>query len=229
MNYIWDLLIRSVQAGLSKQDIRFVPARSYSPYMELSLEHLNASGAETVVEVNPYYRFEPIFRSLLDPNVEEYDELRHQLFDLVMHQLGSIDLMQGMSRQEYYVQFLLRDIEEGAFGVRVRDGITKFNREERDAIAANLLGLYQTGEALYWMKQTMRSLFKRSTIYAICEEKDELILYVGQEETPASRAKVELILDLFLPVRFRTELYWSRHFGILGVEDTMRLDAMALY
>ncbi|MNG29336.1 hypothetical protein D3C84_1147480 [compost metagenome] len=75
----------------------------------------------------------------------------------------------------------------------------------------------------------MRKVFKRSTIYAICEEKDELILYVGQEETVESRGKVELILDLFLPVRFRTELYWSRHFGILGVEDTMRLDTMALY
>ncbi|WP_202113496.1 iron-dependent peroxidase [Paenibacillus sp. MMS18-CY102] len=229
MNYIWDLMIRAANAGMDKRDITFVPARSYSPYMELSLQNLNASAAETVVEVNPYYRFEHIFSAWLDPNVEEYDELRYQLFDLIMHQLADIDIVQGMSRQEYYIQFILRDMEEGAYGVRVSERIGMFNQLERDGIAANLLGLYQTGEALYWLKNTMRKVFKRSTIYAICEEKDELILYVGQEETVESRAKVELILDLFLPVRFRTELYWSRHFGILGVEDTMRLDTMALY
>lgn len=75
----------------------------------------------------------------------------------------------------------------------------------------------------------MRRVFHRSIIYTNCEEKDELLIYIGQEETQLSRTKADLILDLFLPARFTIELYWTRHFGILEADPTMKIDAIALY
>lgn len=231
VNYIWDLIIKAEQSGVNALDIRFAPAKVYSPYMELSLEDLNAQaiGQLGMVEVNPYYRFYDLFKDMFDINNEEDVELRSTLFDIVLHFLTGIDRVQGMNRREYYIRFALRDMEEGRFGARVSEGIKLFDREEREAIAGNVLRLYETGEAVYLLKDTMRDIFPRSTIYANCEDKDELLFYVGQEDTDTARAKLELIKELFLPARFHIEVYWRDHFGIIDVDDTMRLGGISLY
>ncbi|GIO01000.1 hypothetical protein J5TS2_16680 [Brevibacillus halotolerans] len=229
MNYIWDLLIKAERSGIEKKRVQFALAKVFSPYMELSLENLNAKEVDQIVEINPYYRFYEIFRDLFDPNIETDVELRNSLFDVLIHFLAEIDLMQGMNKREYYIRFLQQDLETGVFGRSVEDNIHLFTKEEREMIASNLLRLYETGEAVYLLKDTTKKVFTRSTIYANCEEKDELLFYIGQPETPIARAKIELIKDLFLPVRFSTELYWSYHFGIMEVEETMQVDYIALY
>ncbi|AKF92349.1 iron-dependent peroxidase [Brevibacillus laterosporus] len=229
LNYIWDLLIKAERSGIEKKRVQFALAKVFSPYMELSLENLNAKEVDQIVEINPYYRFYEIFRDLFDPNIETDVELRNSLFDVLIHFLAEIDLMQGMNKREYYIRFLQQDLETGVFGRSVEDNIHLFTKEEREMIASNLLRLYETGEAVYLLKDTTKKVFTRSTIYANCEEKDELLFYIGQPETPIARAKIELIKDLFLPVRFSTELYWSYHFGIMEVEETMQVDYIALY
>ncbi|TVX95090.1 iron-dependent peroxidase [Cohnella terricola] len=228
LNYIWDLMIKANNSGIAKRDIRFAQASVYSPYMELSLENMNALTVEREIEINPYYRFDSIFDGLFHPNYEGDMELRQQLFDIIVHFLADMDLTQGMNKREFYIRFVLRDMENGVFGENVKKQIMTFTREERDIVAVNLLQLYESGEALHLLKDTMRKIFKRSTIYVNCDSSDKLLFYIGQEETAQSRAKVELIRNIFLPVRFSTELYWVHHFGIIGVEDTMRMDRTAL-
>lgn len=229
MNYIWDLVIKARRAGIAKGELQFKAAKVYSPYMELSQEAINAKTVDKTVEVNPFYRFDEIFRELFDVNYTGEPELRQVLFDIVMHLLADIDLTQGMNKREYYIRFVLRDLEAGLFGRQAAEHIKLFTQEEQEIIAGNLLRLYETGEAVYLLKDTMRKIFPYSTIYANCEEKDELLLYVGQAETAAARAKLALIQDIFLPVRFQTEIYWRNHFGILDVEETMQIDSIALY
>ncbi|NRR24914.1 iron-dependent peroxidase [Brevibacillus sp. MS2.2] len=229
LNYIWDLVIRAKRAGIAKKDIQFKAAKVYSPYMELSHEAINAKTVDKTVEVNPYYRFDDIFRDLFDANYSDDAELRHTLFDIIIHLLAEIDLSQGMNKREYHIRFVLRDLEAGLFGSRVQENIRLFTKEEREIIAGNILRLYETGEAVYLLKDTMRKIFSHSTIYANCEEKDELLIYVGQSESETAHAKLALIKDIFLPVRFHTEIYWRNHFGILDVEETMQIDSVALY
>ncbi len=229
MNYIWDLIVKAEESGLPKKEIHFSAAKSCSPYMELSTEMINAQAVEDHVEINPLYRFSAIFQGLLDVNHTQDAELKRSLFDIVVHFLADIDLMQGMNKKEYYIRFVLRDLEEGRFGHRVQERIRLCSKQEKDIIARNILRLYETGEAIHLLKDTMRHLFPHSIIYANCEEKDELLIYVGQEQSELALAKIELINDIFLPVRFHTEIYWQHHFGLIEVGETMRMDRIALY
>jgi hypothetical protein len=229
LNYVWDLVIKAEQAGMKKRDLYFAPAQVYSPYMELSNEILNTKTVDTWIEMNPYYRFFEIFRDLFDINNQEHMELRHTLFDILIHFLTDMDLWQGMNRREFYIKFMLMDLEAGIFGMDVAHKMKLLDKGEQEVFASNILSLYETGEAVYLLKDTMRKMFKHSTIYANCEEKDELLFYVGQVETDTARAKLELIKQIFLPVRFHTETYWEEHFGIVDVEETMRVDRIAIY
>ncbi len=229
MNYIWDAVIQTERQGMPRKWLRFRPAEIFSPYMELSPVHLNARQVEQTIDVNPYYRFYELFKELFDANLEEAPELRETLFDLVLHFLAELDLQQGMNKREYYIRFVLADLDSGRFGAKVSRGMKLFSRDERDRVAGNVLRLYETGEALYLLRDTLRYVFPQSTLYAHCEERDELLLYIGRENNERTRAKAGVIMDLFLPEHFRTELYWEAHFGIVDVEETMRMDAIALY
>jgi hypothetical protein len=230
LNYIWDLLVQAQESGIRKRDVTFLPAKVYSPYMELSLEDLNAVAGEQVeVEVNPFYRFSDVFRDLLNINLTEDEEIRHTLFDILIHFLAELDFMQGMNKREYHIRFVLRDLEAGAFGERVKDRIGLFERDEREWIACAILRMYDTGETLNLLRSTVSRMFRRSTIYVNSEEKDEMLFYIGQKKTELAGRKLELLMELFLPVRYRTEVYWDCHVGIIDAADTMIQDRIAMY
>lgn len=96
-------------------------------------------------------------------------------------------------------------------------------------MALNMLRLYQTGEEIYLIKDTLKNIFKNCFIYVKSEEKVELLLYIQQKKTEKNSKKVELIQEIFLPVGYHIEVYWQYHFGIIGLEETMMLDRIALY
>jgi len=229
VNYIWDLMIKAQDNGIEPQQIHFRPARNYSPYMELSLYDLNATTVDTYVELNPYYRFEQLFGSWFHPDLEEDEEFRHALFDIIVHFLAQMDMYQGMTRREYHIRFILRDIEEGVFGEAAVHQLALLSREEREQLGEQLLRLYETGEPLALLRRTLRDWFPRSLIYVNREEKEELMIYIGKQDTPPNRAKVELLLTLFLPVHFEVRLYWTHHFGLIGTGETMIMDRIAMY
>ncbi len=229
MNYIWDLLIRAEDEGFAKKDIQFHLAKDFSPYMELSPQLLNAQHLEQQVEVNPYYRYYEIFKNLFHPDNMNDLELREYFLDFVLHFLAEIDRMQGMNKREFSIQFILREIDANVFGNTVRDNMHAFTKKEKEMVVLNILRLYQTDDEIYLLKDTMKRLFKHCMIYVKSEEQDELLLYIGQKKSELNEMKVRLVQEIFLPVNFQTEVYWQNHFGIIGAEETMKLDRIALY
>ena len=229
MNYIWDFLISAEEKGFSKKDIQFMLAKTFSPYMELSPPLLNTQDVVQHMEINPYYRFDEIFKDLFHPDNLTDLELREYLLDIVLHFLADIDRMQGMNKREYYVRFILKEMEMNVFGERVRDNLYALTKKEQEIVVLNLLRLYQTGDAIYLLKDTLKKLFKHCVFYVRSEEHDELLLYIAQKKTERNASKVQLIQELFLPVSFHMEVYWEYHFGIIGTEETMKLDQIALY
>ncbi|MFJ8462013.1 MULTISPECIES: iron-dependent peroxidase [Lysinibacillus] len=229
MNYIWDLLIKAEDEGLSKKDIYFNLAKTYSPYMELSPQLLNAQYVEQHVEVNPYYRYFEIFNNLFHPDNTTNIEFRDYLFDIALHFLAEIDRMQGMNKREFFIRFILKEIEANVFGNLVRDNIHAFTKKEQEIVVLNMLRLYQTGEEIYLLKDTLKRLFKHCIIYVKSEEQDELLLYIPQKQTEQNQRKVQLVQEIFLPIGFHIEVYWQYHFGIMDAEETMKLDRIVLY
>lgn len=229
MNYIWELAIRAEQAGIPQDKLKFRLAKSYSPYMELSNENINFRDVEPEVEVNPYYRFHEIFKDLFHPDNHEYEELRQVLFDLVIHFLTWLDRRQGMNKRDFYYRFILNDLKNGIFGPEIRDKLRFFIPSEQQILAENIFLLYTTGEMIGLLKDTIQRIFKGAIIYANYEKQDELLFYLDYEENETNKAKLDVIQQLFLPIKFRTEVYWTYHFGIIDRYETMRVDQIALY
>jgi hypothetical protein len=208
MNYARDIIISLRQNGREEKELKFVVAKSYSPYMELSDAYINFDKVEEEIEVNPYYRYYEVFKDLFNVNNEEDVELRETFFDIVMHFIANGDAMSGMTKQEYYLRFVIDDISKGILGDRIKEKFEVFNYNEKIIIAENVV---------------------KTTIYANYETSDELLFYMPYVRTEINEAKMDFIKEFFLPIRFRTEIYWEEHFGVIEEDETMKIDSIAIY
>lgn len=230
MNYLWEAFIKASERGIKKEQIRFLIAESYSGYMEISDSFLNQKELrkELKIEVNPYYRFYGIFKDLFHPEMQEFSDLRKSLANLIFHLLAENDSMSGMTKEEYYKQFLYQNIRGGAFGQDASETIELFKREERELILSGLLRQYQTGSSLDIFKDMAEELLPKSIIYHSNENYYEILVYVGVKKEEQIVAKVELLVKLFVDLPYHVDAYYEHHFGIIGVEETMRIDEIAL-
>ena len=81
MNYLWEAVFMADGQGIPRERIRFLAAKDYSAYMEVSHMFLNqdAFDDDCRLEVNPYYRFYDIFKELYQPEMREFLSLRESL------------------------------------------------------------------------------------------------------------------------------------------------------
>ncbi len=231
MNYIWDVLLRAKAQNINVEAIKFKYPQSYSPYMEIAFEDLNTStiNDELTVEINPYYRFYHIFKDLFNINLEESLECREALFDILIHYLGILDLKQGLTKQKYYEKYILKDINKHLFSKHIKKLMGAFDNSEQSFILSALVSLYTTGNSLDLFRRVVKRIFNKSIVYINQDHGKEILIYLGEAKKTILENKIEILISLFLHIEFKVFLYWQYHFGVLGMDDTMKIENMVLY
>ncbi|MBU3185964.1 hypothetical protein [Clostridium estertheticum] len=230
MNYIWDILLKADKQNILRENIKFVPAKVYSPYMEIAFEDLNANSlpSDNTIEINAYYRFQHIFGELLNVNFDESKELIETFFDIVIHFLAEIDLSQGLCKNEYYKKIIMKDIRNGSFGYELSENINEFNKKEIDYLLSGLITLYVTGESLHLFNKIIRKTFTNNIVYISNDHNKKLLIYLAKSKTQKLKRKIDVIINLFLPINMDVTIYWDKHFGIVGIDETMKLDGIVI-
>ena len=230
MNYTWEAALAADQTGVRREEIRYIPVQNGSPYTEVTFENINSRGLEQkTVEMNPLYRFAKEFSALFDINLEGYEKARGIFFDIVMQYFVQLDLRQGLSKQEYALRFLLKDLLEGVCGSQAARVVEQFEKEKIRRLLRLILKLYQCGSSIYLFREVMRCMYPESLVYASNEAVLQVLVYVGVKETEAERERLEFLQDMFLPINYHVFLFWEHHFGIIDVEETMEMDEMVLF
>jgi hypothetical protein len=224
MNYIWDILLKADEQSIPREDIKFVQADICSPYMEIAFNDINSTSLpeDNIVEVNECYRFYEIFKDLFNINVQESKELRGILLDILLHYLGELDFKAGLCKTEFYKVFLMRDIVNGVFGDQLTKNINCFEKEELDVFLNGLITLYKTGVSLELFNKILRKIFKNSIVYSNKEQSKCIYVYLDEVKTKDNEKKLEAILDTFLSIEMKLFIFFDKHFGILGLDNTMK-------
>ena len=230
MNFIWDIVLNAERHGTEEKELFFRPAKESSPWYEQSFPVLNEDRAEgPEIEYNPLYRFDALFHDLLREDTDGSPEFQDRLFDAVSHLLVQTDLRHGLSKREYYIRRLLRELEEGGYGPAVARHIRSTAPEKRERLAALALTQLQTGSNLLLFRRAVLVLFPNALLYQERTDLKRILLYVGAPRTELLEQGVQLIEALFLPVCFRLRTFWSHHFGVVGVDAVMELDRIEIY
>jgi hypothetical protein len=229
VKYIWELVVQAKQLGVSKEKINFTYPQRFSPYMEMSFEHLNEVDFISEVEVNPYYRFLEVFKGYYHPDNLDDLEIRGILFDLIVHYLAELDSHMGLTKVEYHINFVIRDIERGIFGDLVREQFKTCSLLEKKQVANNVLRFYITGEGIYLFQDSIKKLFEKATIFANINDKDMLLVHLAVPETKEREQKVQLLKTIFLPFKYEIRIYWEHLFGVIGVPGLMKQGEILMY
>lgn len=230
MNYIWEALLKADKENIDRKDISFKKAEVYSPYMEISLEDINLRliPEGNSIEVNVFYRFYEVFKELCDINVTESTELRDVLLDIILHYLGELDLREGICKEEFQKKFLFNDICKGVYGETLKANIKSFNHDDLDVFLSGLITLYKTGISLQLFNRVLRNVFKKSVIYISQDNPKDIYIYLDEIKDNQLEEKVQAILDTFLPINMNSFIFWDKHFGIIGIDESMKLNETVL-
>lgn len=230
MNYVWEAVLAAKENGIKEEHLQYRQAGEYSPYLEISFCDLNTASVEqNSIEVNPFYRFYRIFDSILDINNRgEYEQTKEILLDAVFHYLAHTDLRTGMTKTEYHLAFLNRELENGSFGAKARRAVGLFTPRQRKYAMLALLDVSRSGNSSAVFQRLFRDIYEDSILYVSQDMANELYLYVGEAQTKEEEERVEFLLDTFLPIGTKVEIFYLEHFGILDEEETMMLDRVLL-
>lgn len=229
MNYIWEVFLKAKELEISIRDITFRQAENPSPYTEVALGDLNPIHIDNQVEVNPYYRYSSIFHSLIEGELKEYPEIKNVLFDILIHFLGELDILQGLSKKDYYRLFLWEDIKKNVYGRTYIDAAEIFSFKQKSVLLKNMGKLYLLGPSMELLRLLMKELYPDSLLYSDKIDKKVLLVYIGKKQTQELQKQMQFILGLFVTLDYELELFWDMHFGIIGVEETMQIGEFTIY
>ncbi len=231
MRELWEVVLEAKKEQIPLKDLRFVHEGKGSAYMELSLSFINQEElqGEKVIGVNTYCRFYSIFKHMYQPDQKEFPYLRNSLTNLILHLLAENDARRGMTKEEYYKKLLIRDIQTGVFGKEAIQVFAHMEKEEQDKLMSGWLRSYRTGSSLAIFIDMVHSLIDNSIVYHNNDFPEELLVYTSSKKTDELEQCLQFLIELFLDIQYRVEIYYEYHFGIIGMEDTMQIDEIALY
>lgn len=234
MNNIADVIIKGVYADgtCKKKDLFFKQAESYSPYIETAFSCLNEPEVRPGdIEVNVLWRFSHIFQEILhekNMDTEEKQILCKYMVDTFLHLLSEIDLKHGLTKDEYYARLMLQELLDGHFGKLIANKVSQLEHGYQLAYARALVGLYRVGSSVLSFCHAVRTIFPSCMIYQNRNDYREIFIYIGREKDKNGSICVELLIKAALPGEINCKVFWKNHFGILGVDNTMVMDQIAL-
>ena len=231
MRELWEVVLEAKKEQIPLKNLRFVHEEKGSAYMELSLPFINQDElqGETTIGANTYCRFYSIFKHMYQPDQKEFPYLRNSLTNLIIHMLAENDARRGMTKEEYYKKLLIRDIQSGVFGNEAINVFVHMEQEEQNKLMSGWLRSYRTGSSLAIFIDMIHSLIDNSIVYHNNDFPEELLVYTSSRKTDELEQRLQFLIELFLDIQYRVEIYYEYHFGIIGMEDTMQIDEIALY
>ncbi len=230
MNFLWDIALKAQQQGKREEELLFCQAREYSPFYEQAFSYLNETKVEeAVIELNLLVRFAEIFQYILAEDNRQYPEFEKYLIDAALHMILHADIYHGVSKRDIYIRKLTQEIENGTYWKRAAEEFKLIPFEKRSRIATLVLNQIQTGASVMTFRRALLVMFPNAVLYQIKADRKKLLLYLKMDKNKTDERMLQLIEDMFLPVSYHLRVFWKYHFGIIGVDDTMKIDEIAIY
>ncbi|MCL1976061.1 MAG: hypothetical protein FWG61_07885 [Firmicutes bacterium] len=249
MNYIWYPFIEALQSDFDTTKIRYrlcdrvffdtlngdtirvsAGAHHISPLLEhipLALydpDHVvKEEDKFTHADVNPYIRFGSIFSHILSPERTDPNDLI--VCDIITHMLAHIDRICGMSKRDFKLMLIIKEIENGCFGEN-NEVFALFNTVEKRAIAEILLMLYATSHSLRCLDALFRMIM--TNFHLRMRDNTEIVFYTPYAFDEREDKKLRFIIKLFLPIDYPYTIHWRYTYGSIEHDESMILERFVL-
>ena len=221
---IGEYFLYAEKEQIRESELFFVPAQTFSPYMECVSKILNQITIDNrTIEVNPFYKYEKIFTALLNcEDPEKYREIKQYVFNFWIHEIYQVERLEGMTKFRFECSEMLREMQRTEWGHYIKKILESFEGEELERIAENILKLYSGGEYLTIFTSALKQFLPEAYVYVLDQTK--VLIYAGKKENYQIKKKIQSLQGIFFPIGSETEIFWDRHFGVFDAGDAMRFD-----
>lgn len=213
--------------------------RNYSPKtryeLDPSLKHSTPSvevsfRKDALAIINPLPRFADIFHNWLKQRDlwANQNEKMQELSNFLLHFLAQIDLVSGISSTLIFEDELERALLNGNYGENIGKLFCNLTRERQLTVIDFLRRQENSKGRKLYFREALKEIFPCAKIYFYNPDKIFLIC-LPQEENITDSNCVSLLVNLFLDVTDKWQIYWRHPFGIIEQEHTMRINGMRIY
>ena len=211
MAYIWE--------NYSADKI-FVSGKNICPYIEVFCN------SEKRTEVNPLIRFSELFELLHADELKEIITDMEPCENILYHFLAQLDMCKGLSYKQRIIESTKKEIIAGYYGNKVKSLWMNLNEDDKETVLYVLTERLLDDKSNYFMSAINKLFILSSLCYE--EKTDTYYLYIGESKTEYNVAKYELLLVLFWTIKKKIVPIWQNHYGIVGINDSMKIELIQI-
>ena len=178
----------------------------------------------SVVDINPYHRFAKIFNHIILPDRNDTNDLI--ICDILTHILAHIDRICGMSKRDFLIIMIMREIGNGCFGEAEASPYALFTTPEKRALADALITLYETANCLRSMDGLLSAILP--DFHVRLRKKTEVVFYNPYRFNEREDAMLRFVIKLFLPINYSYVIHWQHTYGVTGQDVSLVLEEFVL-
>lgn len=208
MSYIWEKYSNEKHFKIGKR---------VCPCLEVFENDLEVAE----IEVNPVVRFSEI----VDSGITQYDN-NGDIFNIILHYLAQLDRVKGLSASQVMLEKIHNEITQGYWGELLAKQWKLISIRDQNIIVYHLAQRLWNDTQTYFM-ETIGKLFLKTSL---CYEKTRELyyLYIMAEKNEYNMKLVGIVKYLFWNMNQSILIVWNYHYGIIGCEDTMRIDSIQI-
>lgn len=204
MNYIWN------RSFSDRYIIDKWPTEGIEAYKNIDGE----------IIVNPNMRFKKIFSPILESELCLNDDY----VNIIFHMLAEMDRKSYVNRFTIKRNLLLKDVKEGILGQNLKENINIFSKIEIEKVLNCLLESLDKTDMYKLFEKISKKIFPNASKLYYFESSKKFYIYLGIEKDSETIKKMELLMELFWDITSNLEVYYETHFGIIGIDATMKIN-----
>ena len=148
----------------------------------------------------------------------------------VINYLRELDFISGTTVIDVICEKISKEIKNEVLGKKLKKYFFQLNREEQEYIS--LLVYNQQINSVNCMKNFkigVQYFFYDSIIYKEKNQKNKIIIYINKEKNKLNIGKIKILELLFLELGLNLKVFWKNHFGVVNVDETVKIDEIAVF
>lgn len=218
--YLWNILDLEESTGRKKN--LYIYDNCCSPY-EVRMSKVKSF--DYGIDITK--RFRNLFKAYLHYKATHLKEENSQeelpYFELenkILHILGEIDLMSGINISYVIRKNILKEI-------LTEDEALLFTQEEKNKIVINYYKMKKIHNNIPVFFEIIKELFTNAYAY-IHKPTKQIFIYTSDKKNEKNMKKMDTVIKIFLDIFFDVDIFWEYHFGIIGVDNTMKIGKIQL-
>ena len=163
-------------------------------------------------------------------NISVLKKFKKNIENNAINYLQELDFVSGTTVIDVICEKISEDIKKGILGISLKKYFLLLNSEEQQYIA--LLIYNEKINNVNCMKNFrlgIKYFFIDSLIYRQRSEKNKIIVYINKPKNRSNIVKIKTLELLFLELGMELKVFWENHFGVVNVDETVKIDEIAVF